>query len=136
MRNELHNALNRITKGLKFQAADIAPATFGELFSQGRTLTVWSGASDNTIWGEPSLNYKFRAWHDSLHIRTGLDFSVKAELELTRLSLSYFDGNLAEVIRAEVGGQVEHFERFGTFPTDQVAFVIDYAKNGKLGRKF
>lgn len=51
--------------------------------NHGRMI-VWSGASDRTIYGDPSVNHAYRAWHDWCHLDTGGDFSVDGEQKAAR----------------------------------------------------
>lgn len=92
--------------------------------------------SDNTIFGSPSTNWQFRAWHDMCHIQADADFSFEgeqkaAELQMTQVATlhgpTYKDKTRwLSLIRAEVIGQGEYYREHGDFPNDQRAFVADY----------
>lgn len=133
-------------KSRSFEVSDFAPSSFESLNeSKLSRLTIWAGASDKTIWGAPSSNHLFRAWHDSVHLRTGYDFSVQGELltaqvqaeEASRLVGDCF----ASLVHAEVAGQVLYFARFNEFPLNQRAFIDSCMTQGidrtlNSGRKF
>lgn len=127
--------LNRKILGLapKHLAKDLAPNTYKDLVAnQVSGLVVWSGASEKTIYGDPSVNWAMRAWHDSIHLKLNAGFDVLGEkrvaLEQARLIGS---DQMGLVLMAEVQGQVEYFEKHGSFPVDQVLFVRNYLK-GKV----
>lgn len=125
---ELNSKIKRFAPSLL--AKDIAPSTFEDLMRlDSKEAIVWSGASECTIYGDPSVNYAMRAWHDSLHRKLSADFSLAGE---TRVALEHCrliesDG-LARIIWAEVVGQAEFFERFGQFPENQVEFILGEIK--------
>jgi hypothetical protein len=102
--------------------------------------------SSGTIFGDPSLNWLFRAWHDMSHIITGGDFSRKGEykamLEMWRQIDAYpftmstsstgaLERSKAKrdwfkrIVYAEVMGHFDYHEHFGTFPTDQYQLTDD-----------
>ena len=117
----------------KHLARDIAPNTFKELASNTVSgLVVWSGASDKTVYGDPMVNWAMRAWHDSIHLKINAEFNSEGEkrvgLEQARLIGS---DRLGLILVAEVIGQVEYFDKYGSFPIDQVQFVSNYMK-GKI----
>lgn len=128
----LQAELRKQMRGITYSVADVAPATYADLVAHGRNMVVWSGASDNTIWGSPESNHMFRAWHDSIHLAYGLDFSKSGELAVAELSRSKLGGVIGNVVYAEVAGQVEYFERFGDFPKDQLNFTLAYMRQGRV----
>lgn len=113
----------------KHSVSDIAPYSFETLRANCGRLVVWAGASDHTIYGDRSVNWAFRAWHDSLHISLQADFSLAGErivaLEQCRLIGSDL---MAKIIMGEVVGQVEYLNKYGHFPIDQVEFMSNYLK--------
>ena len=120
---------NRILKLAPIYAvSNNAPNSF-ETLAASPSLVVWSGASDRTIYGAPNVNWAFRAWHDSLHLKLNAPFSLEGEtrvaLEQCRLIGS---DTWAKIVMGEVVGQTEYFNKYGTFPADQVAFMINYLK--------
>lgn len=54
---------------------DYVPAWLGP----GARFPVFAGASDRTIFGDPAVNYAFRAWHDAWHLRLRAPFTVEGE---------------------------------------------------------
>jgi len=119
-------------KGLQYSVKADAPSTETALFSS-TSLVVWSGASDSTIYQDALVNYAFRAWHDSLHLATGLDFSVDAEIELGRMQANQCDSDLMrELVFCEVAGQAMHYRNTGKFVENQVEFTVNYLKSKGL----
>jgi hypothetical protein len=125
-----------------FDVSDTAPDTFDKLKSHveqtGRML-VWNGASDATIFGDPEVNYAFRAWHDWCHLAGNHPFTPEGERGAANLQIQHIreiygytaDANeMVRLIDAEVNGQVTYHEHHnGDFPADQVAFVKHYLVN-------
>src|SRR4051812_40780351 len=83
-----HTGLNEIVlrqfKSLKisYTVQDNAPSTLRDIvqaYQASKRLVVWSGASDNTIYGDASVNWVFRAWHDYTHIMLNAEFTDLGE---------------------------------------------------------
>lgn len=122
-----------------------APATLDELrhcVAMNGRLTVWSGGSDDTIFGDDEINFAFRAWHDNAHLRAGLPFGtgdVKVDYPAEQAALSIMLADLAKVygpgrasewapiLHAEVLGQAQYHCGEGHFPVNQRAFSLAYA---------
>ena len=107
-----------------------APNDIKQVLSQG-TLTIWSGESSRTIWGNEAVNHAFRAIHDALHFVTRLGFSPNEEIELGRIQASKYDGLLSDLVYIEVAKQAEYFLNNGVFVVDQIAFTKSELK--KIG---
>ncbi len=104
-----------------------APSRVQDLKSTSQ-LVIWGGASDHTVFRDPTVNWAFRALHDALHISSGLGFTIPEEIELGRIQASLYDGLLADLVYLEVAGQAEHFAKHGEFVVDQVAFTLNGLK--------
>lgn len=114
---------------ISYRVSDIAPGNETDLFNQGSTIVVWSGSSDNTIFGDKRVNCAFRALHDALHIRTGLGFTHTEEYELGRIQASQYDSDLmSTLVYCEVVCQAKYNEETGLFVPDQLAFTNDCMK--------
>lgn len=115
----------------KHETSVNAPATFEELCRNVGKLVVWSGASDRTVYGDARVNHAFRAWHDSLHLKLNAPFTVEGET-LVALEQARLIGSdaWAQVMLAEVIGQVGYARSNGAFPVDQVEFIKQYLKGG------
>lgn len=117
------------TSKLQYTVKAIAPDTEQALFNES-SLVIWSGASQDTIYQDERVNWAFRALHDDLHLKTGLNFSVDAEIELGRMQASQYSSQLMQdLIFCEVAGQALHFKQTGNFVTDQVEFTVNFLKN-------
>ena len=127
MFKELNNRILTLASNIKYTVSDLAPSNERDLFNAG-SLVIWSGASDNTIWEDPKVNYAFRAIHDTLHIKCGLGFSVAEEVAIGRIQAAKYDGLLADIIYIEVAKHSEHFKKYGSFPENKKAFTLNLLK--------
>jgi hypothetical protein len=125
MQHELNNFILSQVKHIRYIPNDIAPNTERGLFNAS-SLVIWTGESDTTIFRDASVNWAFRAWHDSLHLKTRLDFSVDAEIELGRIQASQCYNQFADLIYAEVAGQAMHYKLTGLFVSNQIEFAKQY----------
>lgn len=111
----------------RFEVRDLAPNTFADVvchYRQTGYIVVYSGGSENTIYGDASTNYLSRAWHDFVHIKLGQGFDLAGEtavcLEQCRQVQS---DTLALLFHAEIVSQAEYFFKTGLFPADQLQFI-------------
>lgn len=131
MTKEFNNLILKQAAAVKYTVAEQAPNTFADLI-QAPTLVIWSGESDKTVWNDKTVNWAFRALHDTLHLETGLGFSPQDEIELGRIQASQYDSQLLQdLVYIEVSGQAEHYLKTGQFVADQVEFAKNNLK--KLG---
>ena len=124
-----------------YDVAAVAPETYEELIAHldaGRRMLVYSGGAEQTIYGDPEVNYAFRAWHDWCHWRGRHDFSLEGERATCAMQRAHLVALYGEspqthrwrrILQAEVIGQREHFDRHGVFPDDQRAFVESYLRS-------
>jgi hypothetical protein len=115
-----------------------APETYEELdahLDAGGRMVVYIGGSEQTIYGDPEVNFAFRAWHDWCHWRGPHDFSHEGEraacaMQSEHLVTLYGESpqtrRWRQILRAEIIGQREFFDRHGVFPEDQRGFVAAY----------
>jgi hypothetical protein len=127
MFRELNNKILKQASKLNYTVSEVAPSTMTDLVNNS-TLKVWSGASDNTIWNDPSVNYAFRALHDKLHLITGLGFTPDEEIEIGRIQANQYEGLLADLVYIETTGQAEYFKQNGVFVQDQTMFTMEKLK--------
>jgi hypothetical protein len=128
--NELNRRIIQHANKLTYNVSDVAPDTFETLKSNVVSiLTVWSGASDKTIYGDAAVNHAFRAWHDSLHLKLNAPFTLEGEILVAKFQANALKNDaLGAIIMAEVQGQAEYFAKHGTFPENQVEFIQSYLK--------
>jgi hypothetical protein len=124
-----------------FDVAADAPQTFESLkahLDARRRLVVWSGGSQATIYGELRVNYAFRAWHDWCHWQGNHDFSLEGEIatcemQCRQLKQRFDDAEnvnrWCDIIRAEIVGQGQFYQRHKRFPDDQRGFVLEYLRD-------
>ncbi len=125
---------------LGFDVSPDAPNSFESMIAHyektGRVM-VWDGASDQTIFGCPEVNYHFRAWHDSKHIIFRFGFSRQGEESVLGKQWqdirALYDGTAAlffcRIVTAEIRGQFDYNAIRGGFPLDQIGFVKAYLEN-------
>ena len=132
----LSQDLNRLILKLapKYTVSDYAPSTFEALQRQSASgLVVWSGASDNTIYGSNIVNHAFRAWHDSLHLKLQADFTLEGEIRVATEQARILNAdNLGRIILAEVQDQALYLAKHGSFPINQLEFMIQYLSKGVI----
>jgi hypothetical protein len=106
-------------------------------FQERGRITVYSGNSDDTIFGDAGTNHMARAWHDWAHLSLGADFSITGEAAACELQcgqlidyLGLEDGEpAAGILCAEVMGQVAYYQRHKQYVGRQREFVVQYLKN-------
>jgi len=118
-----------------------APETYEELIAHldaGGRMVVYSGGSERTIYGDPEVNFAFRAWHDWCHWRGRHDFSHEGERAACAMQSEHLVTLYGEspqtlrwryILQAEIIGQREYYDRHGEFPEDQRAFVAAYLED-------
>jgi hypothetical protein len=124
-----------VSDDIKYASAPDANAYFAEI-ERTRRVTIYTGGSERTIFGEPEINWDFRAWHEWSHFILRAPFDINGELAVAHRQcqdLARVFGHEERTIRwqglimAEVYGQALYFKRHGSFPADQVAFDVAYA---------
>ena len=124
MSSRLNELVRQAAARLRFEVSDAAPDTYAGIAGRATDgLVVWSGASERTIFGDPCVNWAFRALHDRLHLEGGIGFSPLEEIEIGRIQAAQFDGKLADLVYLETAGQAAHFLRTGRFVEDQVSWT-------------
>ena len=103
---------------------DLPEAAFFQHYRETGTMLIWSGGTETAIYGDPSVNWRFRAWHDAHHAATGIGFTVEDEVQVARIQCAQLDSRLAAVVWQEIAGQALEFERTGKFLEDQTAWTI------------
>lgn len=113
----------------------LAPQSLADVnryVNNGR-MTVWSGYSDNTIYGCTEHNGAFRAWHDAIHYKLQAPFTFGGEAavvyeQIRQLVDCYGDDDIViqwcAYMLTEVLGQALFNVQYGEFPIDQREFVI------------
>ena len=93
-----------------------------------REIPVSGAHCERTVWSGSLANVRLRAWHDSLHMDYGLAlFNTRDELAVAKLQVRMVDGDRDRAILwADTGGQTLYFDRWGAFPEDQRAFVLEF----------
>jgi hypothetical protein len=118
-----------------------APSTFEQLcahIQSGKPFTVHSGASARTVYGDPAVNYAFRAWHDWCHWIAAHPFTDEGEAAVCAMHCRHLIADYGcnaqtdswcRIIKAEVIGQARFQKVHKRFPDDQIGFVTAYLQN-------
>lgn len=102
-------------------------------------VAIWSGASDNNIFGSSEINLLFRVWHDYIHITNNLNFDAINEIKVAKIQSAQLPFNMLEeklLIEADIIGQVLYYLEYNEFPIDQRKFTIDFLTYGTITDKF
>jgi hypothetical protein len=97
-------------------------------------IMVWTGESEQTIFGAPHINHAFRAWHDYVHVVFGLPFTPQGEhlvmkiqqrqvLTLGSMFTAEEQALFLKLLECEIDAQVQYYETHGEFVKDQRAFA-------------
>ena len=95
-------------------------------------IFIWTGSSENSIFGSEQMNHFFRAWHDHTHItyQCGFDFAGEAMVASIQGSMLPADFVLEkELIMIDIVGLNEYYKIHRVFAKDQRQFTIDYLQN-------
>jgi len=127
------------TSKVNYKVSSVAPSTFKEMVEVRQRLgyfIILKDTSNGSIYSAPEINEAFRALHDKMHYETGLKFTYKDEKRLSEITaLKVFkwlrsggiDKNRAynafKIVREEIKGQIEHYERFGRFVDNQENYI-------------
>lgn len=101
-------------------------------FDETGHVIIWTGASDNTIFGEPHINHIFRAWHDMTHYYYNQPFNFGGESTVATIQCSELPTDWIferELITAEVLGQNQYYRIHREYVVDQRQFAYDYLFN-------
>jgi len=123
--------------GFCWRGSELAPDSFDELQREHRAsklsglpLRVSSHFCDQAIYDSPIGNHAMRFWHDTAHVRLGLNFTPDDEMELAchHLEALRADGFAADslehrLLHADTIGQTLCNVTIGHFPIDQLRFA-------------
>lgn len=120
-----------------FASAD-SPTTYEGVKSQSESYGIYhvfSGGSTDTIFSERGYQYAYRAWHDSIHMAHGLDFSKESELLVARLQESIalkcgINPRDAKILRLDLEAHIYYYYAKGEHPVKQIELISDCLSNG------
>ena len=101
-------------------------------FKETGKIHIWTGCSENSVFGSSRVNHIFRAWHDYTHIVNGLGYSITEEAIVCDIQKDqlpkdwYFEKDLVD---CEIRGQAHYFFINNRFITDQRRFTINWMHN-------
>lgn len=115
-----------------YHAAPVDLQSMNRTVADTGRLVIWTGGSDQTIYGCPEHNIAARAWHDAVHYRTQLPTTLAGEagvcyVQCWQLLQEYGNDDEVrswiELLLTEVIGQALEFAQTGEFPKDQRGFT-------------
>jgi hypothetical protein len=120
-----------------YSVAEHAPGSYQELKNASTSpLVIYAGASERTIYGEPSANWAQRAIHDTWHLKLEAGTDPQGELRVAlaqALELARISGDiLADFAFCDTAGQTWAMQKFGCFPVDQIGFVVELITTGRI----
>jgi hypothetical protein len=99
-------------------------------------VKVFAGGSRDTIFGEAWAIHKYRAWHDSMHLRYGYEFTEEGERSLAKM-LEYvcihelgFTEWGAMLVRFDLELHIKHYHTFKKHPNAQTAMIAYALEHG------
>lgn len=101
-------------------------------FHEDKVIEVWTGGTDDNIYGSAHMNHLFRFWHDHTHIVADKDFTPMSEIMVSQIQQLQLQSNDFDrrLIAADITGQVIYFDMFKQFPHYQRRFVAEYMQDG------
>lgn len=98
------------------------------------SIKINTDFSTGTIFGDPRVNWLFRAWHDYCHLLVDAPFDAEGERKAAteQINQVYVLDGLSEsekllfarIIDIEVNGQMDYYVAHNGFPPDQRAFFL------------
>ena len=101
-------------------------------FKDTGKIHVWTGESDGTIFGDATINHKFRAWHDYIHVTLGYGYDFIGESIVASIQASQLPSEWVfekELVLCEVVGQAQYFMQHNEFLKDQRKFTVTYLQS-------
>lgn len=117
-------------------AVSTSPETYEELCAlTSAIMPILGEYCDDTIFYEPRVNVLQRALHDGIHLSLRADTSTQGEARVAKEQcrlIAHHSTIAADVHYVDSVGQTEYCNTYGSFPIDQVAFVYEVLKTGKV----
>jgi hypothetical protein len=128
----------RIASTIPYDPTPGYTASFEEMRATYRAtgrIPINTDFSDGTIFGDPAINWAFRAWHDWAHIRGNFPFTEQGERDaaflqecdvIEAIGYTVTATRFCDILDCEVNGQVQYYLKHNAFPPDQIAFAREY----------
>ncbi len=100
-----------------------------KIYKETGKIYIWTGASENTIFGNEKINHYFRAWHDYIHLNYNLGYSITEESIVCNIQRDMLPNEWVfekELINAEIIGQAHYFYMNNNFVKNQRLFTANY----------
>lgn len=137
---ENHKDTFVFTENDNFDSNDIE-ATFEshkKIYRETGKIYIWTGESENTIFGNEKINHYFRAWHDYIHLNYNLGYSITEESIVCNIQRDMLPNEWIfekELINAEIIGQAHYFYMNNNFVKNQRLFTVNYIDNSIIALK-
>jgi hypothetical protein len=103
-----------------------------KIYKETGKVHIWTGESENTIFGKEKINHYFRAWHDYIHLNYNLGYSITEESIVCNIQRDMLPSDWVfekELINAEIIGQAHYFYINNDFVKNQRLFTANYLHN-------
>lgn len=108
-----------------FVDEDGGPEAVIEAYNKGESIPIYTGDSENTIWGSPEANWLLRAHHDSIHLKYGIPFTPLGEYIAAEVSSALAQylrmDELALALRADIAGFAAYQAENSVFAPQELA---------------
>lgn len=104
-------------------------------FKDTGKIHVWTGKSDNTIFGTARQNHFFRAWHEYVHITRALNFDFVGESLVCAFQCNMLPNSWSlerELVYIEIVAQNQFYSVNKKFVENQRYFCISYMINPEV----
>jgi len=148
---DLTVAVKIFTRYESFKVADTTTDKFSEFMEEVEkddgNITVTLQGNDNTIYGDKLVNLLARVWHDRIHYRYKLDFSLASEIAVAEIqkkdAISYLlpivgkkrAENAGRLIYLDIVAQGTYYYKHKEFVEHQKSFIMNiwYNKSEYIG---
>lgn len=140
--------MNKLTKRTERWLLAVAPPHIASMDSpntyedvrkyheENGVFHVFAGGSTDTIFSSREVQYAYRAWHDSIHMKYEIPFGMQSELAVARLQESialdaHVDPKDARLLRLDLEAHIEYYYASGeNHPDRQLEMIADVFKFG------
>lgn len=118
----------------KVQPIDVYLPSWGKFIKDRMAgkVYVFKHGSQNNIFTRRETIWYYRAWHDSMHLKYGLDFSETSEYQVARfmehsaVDTLYISKRDARLMRLDIELHIMHYHKWKEHPEYQQDLIEDY----------
>ena len=109
--------------------ADETFKRFSDHYRDYKTIPMWYDNNEDNIFADTTVNAKFRAWHDYLHVIRNADFSLEGEKRVYTYQQSFLPLDWEfekKLMYCEIVKQAEFYSAGGKKIENQREFTRNY----------